>query len=82
MYVLTTRRVERRGIMRLLKLTIAITSLLVVGFLGTATIFAVPACNCQTTANRKGVWNDGHTDCQIIECATDLELELELAADQ
>lgn len=61
--------------MRLLKTTIAVVSLLIVCVVGTATIFAVPRCNCQTSQGRVGVWNEDRTDCQIIECAVDLELE-------
>ena len=62
--------------MRLIKLTIAVCCLVMVGAFGTATIFAVPPCDCKTTAGRKGVWNADRTDCRIIECAEDLDLEL------
>lgn len=68
--------------MRPIRLTIAVCCLFVVGALGTTTMFAVPRCNCKTSQGRVGVWNADRTDCQIIECAVDLEIEgLEGASD-
>lgn len=62
--------------MRKIRLTIAVCCLVVVGAFGTATIFAVPRCTCQTSQGRVGVWNADRTDCGIVECAVDLETEL------